>query len=78
MSANASEQQKFTHPLPYKVRRAAEREEDGRSMREERTNQLIAKSSHQGCLLLSWCITATSINSYVDDRRVDLKTHSFF
>ncbi|KAJ6892950.1 hypothetical protein NC651_025995 [Populus alba x Populus x berolinensis] len=67
------------HPWPYKVRRAAEREEDGRSMLEDE-NQSIdwPEVVTQGCLLLSWCITASSINYYVDDRRVDLKTHSFF
>nr|APR63753.1 CTP synthase family protein 2 [Populus tomentosa] len=38
-----------------------------------RTNRYIAKSRCQRCLLQSWCITATSINSYIVDRRVDLK-----
>ncbi|KAL9402250.1 hypothetical protein Peur_006099 [Populus x canadensis] len=34
-----------------------------------RTNRYIAKSRCQRCLLQSWCITATSINSYIVDRR---------
>lgn len=38
-----------------------------------RTNRYIAKSRCQSCQIQSWCITATSINSYIVDRRVDLK-----